>query len=209
MLLPAPDTSAADWLVERLTTFGEFPLSIVPRGFEAYARVLHPAGDLRWADVAAAAGTRLAAESDWTEVAGVSDYWTQRADGVFSERPEEGSMPEEIARVLRDVLNRHTSSERWWFATWHGFGTTYVPGVESAPTFDLPGRTYYLSVGSAADVTASVWADFGRQSANIWWPDDRAWCVATEIDLVWTYVAASADAVMELVVRGELEAFRL
>lgn len=28
----------------------------------------------------------------------------------------------------------------------------------------------------------------GRNAANIWWPDEHAWCVATEIDVArWSY----------------------
>jgi hypothetical protein len=29
------------------------------------------------------------------------------------------------------------------------------------------------------------------QSPNLWWPDDRAWCVASEIDFRSTYVGGS------------------
>jgi hypothetical protein len=34
------------------------------------------------------------------------------------------------------------------------------------------------------------------QSRNLWWPDDRAWCVAAEIDLNTTYIGSS-DACRE------------
>jgi hypothetical protein len=40
---PAENAEPARWLVERLTTFGKNILSIIPSGFEAYARVFHPA----------------------------------------------------------------------------------------------------------------------------------------------------------------------
>ena len=29
------------------------------------------------------------------------------------------------------------------------------------------------------------------QSVNLWWPDDRAWFVSTEIDFAWTYVGGT------------------
>jgi hypothetical protein len=57
------DVGQAGWIAERLTPWeDEYPVTIVvPAGFEAYARVLHPAatpdnGDrlVRWAEVAAA-----------------------------------------------------------------------------------------------------------------------------------------------------------
>lgn len=44
------------------------------------------------------------------------------------------------------------------------------------------------------------------QSANLWWPDDRAWCVATEIDFMTTYIAGTAEAIAAIVARADLEA---
>jgi hypothetical protein len=40
-----------------------------------------------------------------------------------------------------------------------------------------------------------------RQSAEVAqasWPDDRAWCVAAEIDLAWTYVGASVTLINDV-----------
>jgi hypothetical protein len=57
----------ASWIGERLAPFGAYVVtSVVPGGFEAYARVLHPAGEplhggrlVRWAEVAAWSGLSL------------------------------------------------------------------------------------------------------------------------------------------------------
>jgi hypothetical protein len=51
----------AEWLARRLRPFGLAVTSIVPAGFPAYLRILHPAygvnnESLRWADVAAKSG---------------------------------------------------------------------------------------------------------------------------------------------------------
>ena len=43
-------------------------------------------------------------------------------------------------------------------------------------------------------------------SPNLWWPDDRAWCVATEIDLAWTYVGGSAALIDDVLASAALEA---
>ena len=40
--------------------------------------------------------------------------------------------------------------------------------------------------------------DSYHQSANLWWPDDRAWCVAAEIDLNTTYIGCG-DACREAI----------
>ena len=48
-----------------------------------------------------------------------------------------------------------------------------------------------------------------EQSPNLWWPDDRAWCVATEIDFSSTYLGGS-DAVIEKLLHDErVEAIRV
>jgi hypothetical protein len=44
------------------------------------------------------------------------------------------------------------------------------------------------------------------QSANLWWPEDRSWCVATEIDFTWTYVGGDTAVVQELVEDRTIEA---
>ncbi len=37
------------------------------------------------------------------------------------------------------------------------------------------------------------------QTPNLWWPEDRAWFVATEIDLAWTYVGGREALIEQLV----------
>ena len=45
-----------------------------------------------------------------------------------------------------------------------------------------------------------------EQSAALWWPADRAWCVATDVDLVSSYVAGSAACIAEVLATPGLEA---
>ena len=57
------------------------------------------------------------------------------------------------------------------------------------------GRRYILYMGPLSCVTsffAGVWSD----SPNLWWPEDRQWFVATDIDLDSTYVGGS-EALIE------------
>jgi len=51
-------------------------------------------------------------------------------------------------------------------------------------------------------VTATVPLTQSEQTPNLWWPTDRAWCVATEIDLTWTYVGG-ASAMIECLFTDE------
>lgn len=43
------------------------------------------------------------------------------------------------------------------------------------------------------------------QSVNLWWPDDRAWFVSTDIDFAWTYVGGAQELIDELLAEPRLE----
>ena len=77
---------------------------------------------------------------------------------------------------------------------------------DRAPIFHIPARGYFLFSGTVHDAGKSG-AGQRHQPANLWWSDDHAWCVHTEIDLITTYVACSAACRDDLLGRQELEAF--
>lgn len=71
-----------------------------------------------------------------------------------------------------------------------------------------PGRDYLLFSGpllAAAEIVdpAGIWA----QSPNLFWPADRSWCVATEIDFDSTIVAGSSVLVAAVLAEPTLEAW--
>jgi hypothetical protein len=70
----------------------------------------------------------------------------------------------------------------------------------------LPNRNYLLYAGPVAAVTAVAPLSGDGQTANLWWPADRAWCVASEIDLAWTYLAGPAGLISALLADSRLEA---
>ena len=47
---------------------------------------------------------------------------------------------------------------------------------------------------------------FESHSPNLWWPDDQAWCVATEIDHQSTYVGGPEGLISELLIDARFEA---
>jgi hypothetical protein len=123
--------------------------------------------------------------------------------GVFESEPEVGYLPEELRQALVAALRRHTTTpDRCWFAVWEGYGGL-GHDVRSGATFDVPGRRYYVLAGPIECVAG--FAD----GPNLWWPDDRAWCVATEVDLNTTYIGGSEACSRELVERPELEALQI
>ena len=62
-----------------------------------------------------------------------------------------------------------------------------------AAALDLPNRQYLVYVGPLSELPSWHW-----DGPNLWWPDDRAWLVASEIDLVSTYVGGPGAAIAEL-----------
>src|SRR5438105_3236897 len=122
---------------------------------------------------------------------GTFDSYTGGQPGVFDVSPEIGSLPEQLVKPLMSVLSRHTSNpDRCWFAFWDGFGGLRHE-IALGPTFTVPHRSYHLLMGPL-DALAESATGGGFQSANLWWPDDEAWCVATEIDLNTTYVGCDS-----------------
>jgi hypothetical protein len=195
--------------VSGLRGFAASVLSLVPAGFAAYVRLFHPAyrrggpewTPVRWAEIAAANGRRAHAGMQLNALTGSSRSLHDPQPGVFDCAPEVGSLPPELAGPLAAALSRHTTTpNRCWFAVWNGFGGTRAD-VGSAPTFRVPAREYHLLAGPVQAAADNVLEPPSRQSPNLWWPEDRAWCVATEIDLNTTYVGcgdACRDAILAL-----------
>ena len=212
-LVAAANAGPAEWLVAALTTFAELVLSLVPSGFAAYVRIFHPASQdgrrVRWAEIAEANGRRTHAGMQLPALTGDYRFLSVGQPAVFDQPPRVGSFPSELAEPLVDLLRPHTNTpETCWFAVWSGFGNTRGD-IAAAPTFSLPGREYHLAAGSIEAFRDSASSGFGYQSSNIWWPDDRAWCVATEIDLNSTYVGCSEACSKALLSAPELEALRI
>ncbi len=201
------DLTAAAWIASRLHPFAQDAGAIVPEGFEAYARVFHPVvsrvGErvATWREIAAANGRVAHREMQFASIAWSA---THRPGGPDWVEPRTGTLAPDLAATLAAVLAPRTASPaRCWFAVWEGWG-----GLDLAlPRFELPGRAYFLAVGDVADARRSVYPEgFGHQSPSLWWPDDRAWCVATEIDLDSTYVGGSADCIAALLAHPDIEA---
>jgi hypothetical protein len=205
---PAPDTSPASWLAERLMPWpdqegGVRVGAIVPTGFEAYARIFHPAESegklVRWADVAAFTGRNAHPLMEWDQIANPARDSGQPA--WEHARPRWGVLPEAQIHALAVGLREFTSTpDVCWFCLWTGFGGI----AEGGSVVSLPGRDYFLSYGDVNAIT-SFYSAAHRQPANIWWPDDRAWCVASEIDLMATYVGGSSECIAQLLASDELE----
>jgi hypothetical protein len=235
------DVQQADWIGPRLASWedGRTITIVVPAGFEAYARVLHPvqtagSGDrlVRWADVAAWSGMPLRPDAQFHSIA-LPPSAPAGPPPYASQGPQAGSLWRPDAEVLAAIGRDWTGTpEDCWFCVWDGFGWgsagTFavltetgqpreiiqepgrdpVPGpVRAGPRVRLPHRDYFLYAGpaAAAAALASLDGTWG-QCPNLWWPADRAWCVASEIDLPWTYVGGPRGLIDAILADERIEA---
>lgn len=226
-LTPAGSVEHARWVVGTLIA-GTGVAAIVPTGFDAYARILHPLPDgQRWVNVA----------PDFLGT-GEEPYDYPYADPLLAVEGDPGA---ETVDALADAL-APTTPGRCHFGLWDGWGWLHAGSVvvshasadagseaerardevqrrhersmsgvrsfvEACPLSDDVGggRPMRLFDGPIESVAAIGHDAFGngslsRQGPQWWWPFDRTWFIATEIDYPWTYLAGP-----EPLVRGVLD----
>lgn len=233
------DVGQAAWIAARLSAFdADVVTSIVPGGFEAYTRVLHPVETprdghgrtVRWAEVAAWSGSPLVPGTQFHEIA-LPQHRPEAPPPWRSQGPQDGTLSAADTAELVKVLAGHTATpDRCWFCLWDGYGWDNVALVtaigqdradsvvgtratlpdpvpasaRAGPLVRLPNREYLLCTGPIGEALA--FAEPHGQTPNLWWPADKAWCVASEIDLPWTYVGGSGDLASHLADDPRIEA---
>lgn len=207
------DLGPAGWLTERSPGHGDFGTvaGVAAPGFAAYVRVLHPASleerPVSWSAVAAAYGRPVEPGAEWHRLVGMERFYQNASDyglaGVWDEHPAEGPTPPGVAGDLVPLLARHTrTAGRCWFGLWAGYGRWNFDGI---PGFETPGREEVLLSGALDDVVSPVALDEFAELPDLWWPEDRAWCVGGDVDLVSTYVGGSRALIDELLASPRLE----
>jgi hypothetical protein len=215
MLRVAKNADSALWIETHLHPFGMDVGSIIPERFAAYARVFHPAyrrtleGNktaVRWRDIAAANNRTIVAEMQLLDLPLYPSKSSASGEELWNEQPQTGNLPQEIAAALARILPSHTKTpELCWFAVWEGFADVRTR-MRGAPMFSVPERNLFLLDGSLGDVLTTLSEiDWSYRSPNLWWPDDRAWCVVTEIDFTWSYVGGSPGCIEQILSDPELE----
>src|SRR5258706_2737495 len=209
--------------------------SVVPTGFASYARILHPAftreREVRWAEVATWSGRLIHPEVQFHALVPPLPLDAIGTES-FNFPPRNGVLPESQAQALAGLLSEHTTTrDKCWFCLWDGYGDfnagafvraykdsfagrwqrwrtehvrvslakpkpRRVPGKRVTPNAQ---RSYFLFSGPVTK--AAGW----RGGPNIWWPDDRAWCVASEIDLPYTYAGGSKELIAQVLQHPGLE----
>jgi len=163
-----PDVVRGDWILPRLRGRGVVG-GIVPRGFEAYARVLHPVTafvpairtdvppeTLRWSDVAALSSRRPGAVVhplvQWSSIAGGPHDDAPLADGRRAAAPPDGALAPAAWSTLARHLAAHTAEPALLTTgVWNGYGAL------------RPGRSSQVFV-AVSDGGASAVDDAARAS---------------------------------------------
>lgn len=228
----------ASWIGPRLSAFGANRVdSVIPSGFPAYARLLHPVWHrarscanermVRWGEVAAWSGIAMERTVQFQDIALPRQAPAAPAPWN-SQGPATGTLPADDATVLADLLSDDNQRQRCWFCVWDGYGwdhtvsitatsgghavaqePTVLPDpvpqwVRSGPRVQLPSRQYLLYTGPIQAALAFV--KDKRQTANLWWPQHRGWCVASEISLPWTYLGGPEPLIDTVLADPRLEA---
>lgn len=200
------DVSPGDWIAGRLHPFNQDTGSIIPEGFDAYCRVFHPiAPDGRWEALAQRNGRIVHSQMQLHAIAVPRGERIPPFTGEMYSSASWGSLQVEARQALAETLRPHTTTpDRCWFAAWEGWGALDDHGV--VERVQLPGRGYLLASGPIDAATGSVVEPPFDRSPSLWWPDDRAWFVATEIDYAWTYVGGTRAAIGAVLADDRLEA---
>lgn len=239
-MTPSNAVEQAGWIGPRLHPFAQDVGAVVPPGFAAYARILHPAWtrwdpkarEVRWSEVAEWSGKIIHAEVQFHSIQPVPGR--EVPPSPWDGEPRLGTLSSAQATALAELLaGRTTAREACWFCLWEGYG--YLTGASSSQTawkeaspsqrprrqprwhlrlphprpignlpdrrrVRLPNRDYLLFRGPLSK--GEGWED----GPNLWWPDDHAWCVASEIDLPCTYVGGPQELIDAVVGHPAIEA---
>ncbi|WP_217711668.1 hypothetical protein [Actinomadura sp. NAK00032] len=150
------------------------------------------------------------------------------------EEPDPGTLTPALLTALCDVLARHTRSPgHCWFCVSdvyepaeEGATATFTadsdpdlsaewepdvlppeipPEIAEGPRVELSERAYLLLEGPL-DAAGELAMPLFPQSPDLFWPDDRAWCVTSETDLDSTYLGGTAALITEILADERLEA---
>ncbi|MGI9079561.1 MAG: hypothetical protein ACR2GF_01840 [Acidimicrobiales bacterium] len=181
--------------------------------------------------MAEATGRRAHPLMQWHAVVGTPDYLNMERSLWPGDDPERGNVVPQVLGSLCEHLAGHTATaDDCYFCPWDGYGwirgspsvaTIGSPNDPVPPAFSaeemsrarmhLPGRDYLL-LGSPLPAALRIgwhmrpdW--FDAQSPNLFWPADRAWCVASEIDFDSTLAGGTAELVDAILAAPALDAW--
>lgn len=124
----------------------------------------------------------------------------------------------DVTEWFAPVFREHTDTpDDCFFGVWHGnaFGYELVRDFRIArdSVLSLPGREYVVLRGPIDAAKQSPCAAEGGEvegeleAVNLWWPADRRWLVATDIEDTSTYIGIDARGAQALAAHESWETF--
>jgi len=113
--------------------------------------------------------------------------WSRYVSG-----PADGTLQDHEREALVNVLRRHTGGQDCFFRFSE---IAYV----TKPEFPL------LFRGTVDELQAFLAAGDFQFTPEYWWPADQSWCVCSDYDLTFTFVAGSSRLAQELLSDTTLE----
>ena len=161
-----------------------------------------------WATVASWNGKVVHPQAAFHRIANLDPMMYEKPS--WGRAPFVGTLPEEECGHLVGILREFTTTPKLcYFAVWEGYGGLDARLDRGAAKLESPylGRAYYIFRGPLGGVMSFYEWSFFHRSPNLWWPEDRAWCVATDIDSLDSYIGGSEACIERILEHPDLEAF--
>lgn len=208
---PAASAAAADWAARAVSrhAFGTVGSILPADDFAETLRVLHPfpstdGSELSWKAVASSVGVAFSPDIDSDSL--VEAMRVASPSGAEPASPMTGRISSEIAcHILNTVATSSLADRPCFAAIWDGWGELQGETVD-APIVRWPSRSWYLFESSVEDTRN---AQELPVPPSLWWPSDRSWFVATEVDHRCSYVSCSKEAATRLIANTSLESFHV
>jgi hypothetical protein len=201
--------ASGSWIRPRLDAKVGTVTDAVPEGYEAYARILHPASDnegglVRWATVAERRGRVAHREMQWHALIGSNDR---------TGAPSLGEMDlDELGALCEILMAQMLDPDNCFFGfcdIWAWVDEQFPPEHRRRRMLELPlGRNYVVLHGPLS--MAGRLDDGGlRRSPGLIWPGDHSWFGASEVDFDSTLVGGNSKLIKAIVCSPRLEAWQM
>ena len=186
-----------EWEPGRDWTIGH----MIPAGYPAYLRILHPATletgddqqDISWRETAAISGRTLTALSNFEDLLPPHDIGV----GV----PYDNHVGERLCTRMAEVLAANTATPQACTFLFGMYWGAMFPEGETMPAVELAGTRYSAAAGHCRDACGySVYP-------ATWWPADRSWIVVTPSDGHSTLIGCNEKTAQELLADPAIEAW--
>jgi hypothetical protein len=206
---PLTDVSPGSWLSDHLTSLGGRVRDVVPASYDAFVLITHRGDDDGGPPIGCLDRVSLAVLRD------VLVRHTKSPEiGWFALWEGHPGLPRRWQAIPKLQL-----PDRSYVLFRAPVGDVVELAIETeflGYSADVQGSVFWAidSAGRRVDVDMEVirqYAEDGRaagrvRSPNLWWPDDRAWVVGTDIDGDVTVVACSQAVAAALLTRPDLYA---